>query len=382
MSVCGPLTRAEHEHAGATDRGSPDPTLVRALYEAGATERSIAQQLRVPRAAVTDTLASAQVERRQSGRPCPLTADQLQQLVDSGATQATIAAMLHAAPGTVSRWLAEIGVGDPDPRIDRTELRRLYVDQQLTIREVADRLNVPKNRIIRDLTLAGIPRRSRHSRRPRGPRLAVTAERLTDLYVNQGLTLAQLGAELQVSEGYLRRRLRESGITERRGTFGPKPASTNRVVARACLLYTSGLSMTAVGAELGISATQVALILAEADIPVRRPGPRPLYDDPPTRRVLTQLYQDPDVRQALERWNIDVQDSDNWERPTPFQSLAPDPLPPDLLRHLYNNLGLTIHHISILTGIGTTGVKGQLHRLGITPRPPGPSPWTRRHTAI
>lgn len=375
------MARAE-DKALATDRQSVDPELARTLYQAGATERSIAQQLGVPRAAVADTLASVQVDRRQSGRPCPLAGDQLRQLIESGTTQAAIAAMLHAAPGTVSRWLAEIGIGDPDPRIDRDVLHQLYVDQQLTVREVADRLGVPKNRIIRELALTGIPRRSRHARRPRGPQLAATPERLTDLYVDQGLTLAQLGAELQVSEQYLRRRLKELGITKRPGTFGPKPARTNRLVARACLLYTSGLSMTAVADKLGISATQVALILTEAGVPIRRPGPRPPDDDSPTRRVLRQLYQDPDIRQALARWNIRIQDPDNWERPTPFQRLAPDPLPPNLLEHLYSELGLTIHHISILTGIGTTGVKGQLHRAGITPHPPGPSPWTRRQTAL
>ena len=88
-----------------------------------------------------------------------------------------------------------------------------------------------------------------------------------------------------------------------------------------------------------------------------------------------------EVRQALERWGIPIPDPECWERPSPFQILAPDPLPEELLRHLYVALGLTIHHISILCGIGTTGVKGQLQRLGIPLRPPGPSPWTRRQIA-
>ena len=362
-------------------RRSADPKLARALYEAGATERSIAQQLRVPQAAVADALNASGVERRQSGRPCALPPDSLQQLVDRGATQASIATMLGTAPGTVSRWLAEIGIGEPDRRIDRAELRALYVDEELTVREVGDRLGVPKNRIIRELALAGIQRRSRHTRRPRGHRLAVTDERLVDLYVDRGLPLAQLGAELGVSEEYLRRRLRKAGITKRPGTFGRRHAASNRVVARACLLYSAGLTMADVAAELGVSATQVGLILTEAGVPVRPPGPRPIDDDQPTRRVLTQLYHDPEVRKALALWHIPIPDPECWERPSPFQILAPDPLPEELLDHPYVDLGLTIHHISILCGIGTTGVKGQLQRLGIPLRPPGRSPWTRRQIA-
>lgn len=362
-------------------RRRAEPTLVRALYEAGATERSIAVQLRVPQAAVADALAASGVERRRSGRPRPLTGEQLRQLVESGATQSSLAVALNVSHATVSLWLAEIGIGDPDPRIDRTELRTLYVDQQLTTREVAAYFGVSKHRVLRELALADIPRRSQHTRRPRGPRASVTAEKLVELYVERGLTLAQVQAELGVSEDYLRRRLRDFGIAKRPGTFAPRSSTPKLTAARAGTLYTSGRNMAEVALELGISASQVAIILAEAGIPVRRPGARPMATNhEPTRRVLEQLYQDPDIRSTLRSWNIPVQEPDHWDRPSPFEAIAPDPLPRDLLHRLYSEIGLTIHHISILCGVGTGGVKAQLQRNGINLRPSGPSPWSRRQT--
>jgi predicted DNA-binding protein YlxM (UPF0122 family) len=46
---------------------------------------------------------------------------------------------------------------DPDRRlIDREQLRKLYVDQMLTKREIAEKLNVCKGKVSRDLKLHGI----------------------------------------------------------------------------------------------------------------------------------------------------------------------------------------------------------------------------------
>lgn len=107
------------------------------------------------------------MERRRPGRPRPLTKEQLRQLIENGATQGSLALALNASHATVSLWLAEIGIGDLDPRIDRTVLRALYVERQLTIREVAAHFGVDEHRVPRELALSGIPRRSQHTRRPR-----------------------------------------------------------------------------------------------------------------------------------------------------------------------------------------------------------------------
>jgi hypothetical protein len=72
---------------------------------------------------------------------------------------------------TVRRWLAEAGlyqvaVGEVG------RLRELYVERQLSTREVAEQLGTSKNTVIRMLAAAGFPRRPRAARQPRGARAA------------------------------------------------------------------------------------------------------------------------------------------------------------------------------------------------------------------
>jgi hypothetical protein len=63
---------------------------------------------------------------------------------------------------TVARWLAEAGLLPPDPGIDHRRLEKLYVDQVLTIAEVAEKLRISPARVSRELVVAGIPDPARH----------------------------------------------------------------------------------------------------------------------------------------------------------------------------------------------------------------------------
>jgi transposase len=78
------------------------------------------------------------------------------------------------SPSTVRRWLAEAGLLGADPEINPARLRELYEERGLTTREIAAELGRSKTMVIRALAAAGIPRRPRTERRPRGPRAAVT----------------------------------------------------------------------------------------------------------------------------------------------------------------------------------------------------------------
>lgn len=198
----------------------PDPASVAALYRDGRTEREIACILGVSRRRVANALSVAGAERRPAARACPVDDAELHRLYhDEQLTQAQLAERLDAAPGTVARWLAECGIGTPDPRIDHQRLRQRYLDEQATTREIAAELGVSHNRVIRELALAGIPRRSRHDRRPTGPRAALTDERLAELYVERGLTIRELTVMFGVSDEYLRKRLRQCGLAKRPGSF-------------------------------------------------------------------------------------------------------------------------------------------------------------------
>ena len=366
-------------YTGWRKQAAPDPDAVVGLYRSGATQKEIAQRLGVSRQRVAEALAAAGVDRRESGLACPVDDTELRRLVADGKNQSELSAMFAAAPGTVGRWLAEAGIGEPDPRIDHGRLRELYVVEALTVREVAERFGVPHHRVIRELALAGIARRSRHERRPRGARAAVTDEALRELYVERGLTLRELCAVFGVSDEYLRKRLRECGLAKRPGSFVPRLARDRaEVTADAAELYEAGHGLREVGEALGISSSEVRELLHEAGVAVRPPG-LPFAADQRHRRLLEDLYGDREVVDVLERFGVSVQDPSQWSRPSPFEVLVDLPLPEALVRELYVEVGLSGYHIGLLCGVGALSVMNRLRALGIAVRPSGrPCPWTAR----
>ena len=67
------------------------------------------------------------------------------------------------------------------------------------------------------------------------------------------MTIAQAATHFGVSEEYLRRRIAETGLTRRPGTFAPRSAwSPNVLQAKAVQLYATGMTMRQVGARLGV----------------------------------------------------------------------------------------------------------------------------------
>ena len=97
------------------------------------------------------------------------------------------------------------------------------------------------------------------------------------------------------------------------------------------------------------------------------------------RLVLRDLYRDPEVVEVLRRFDVALPGAEGWTRVGPFDTVAPLPLPAALLRDLYQRLGLSAFHISLLCGVGTLGVLNRLRVVGIEVRPSGqPCPWTER----
>lgn len=87
----------------------------------------------------------------------------LQAALDRGATVAELAAQFDRSQYTVRAWLRQAGITppapvprSPPPLPDAEQLRRLYVDEQLTIIEIAGRLDVPRHRVRDGLSAAGI----------------------------------------------------------------------------------------------------------------------------------------------------------------------------------------------------------------------------------
>jgi len=360
----------------------PDPEVLRRLYvDDGRTEGEIARLLSISQAHLAASLADAGIERRTGRRLCPVDARTLAELYSApGATVASLSRGFGAAWATVERWLADAGLLPPDAAINHGRLRRLYVGRRLTVAEVAHTLDIPRTRVERELVVAGIEARSNHYRRPRGKRVALTDARLKRLYLKQGLPIQAIAERTGVSTEYVRKRLREVGLVKRLGSFTPHcPIPPDELHRRAAELYETGLSMHSVGRELGVSGQTVRRALHEARVPVRRSGPR--SHEEPARTLVDDLYADPDVVAALRRNQVAI--PTEWAPTGPFESLAPLPLSEELLRELYEEIGLAVVHISLLLGVGNGAARAGLLGAGIRLRRASePAPWTLRRALM
>src|ERR1035437_1261561 len=360
----------------------PDPEVLRRLYvDDGRTEGEIARLLSISQAHLAASLADAGIERRTGRRLCPVDARTLAELYSApGATVASLSRGFHAASDTVQRWLADAGLLPADPRLAHPPPRRLYVDRRLTVAEVAHTLGIPRARVQRELVLAGVGLRSNHHRPPRGKRAALTDARLERLYLKQRLPIQAIADRPGVSTLYVQKRLREVGLVKRLGSFTPHcPIPPDELRRRAAELYETGLSMHSVGRELGVSGQTVRRALHEARVPVRRSGPR--SHEEPARTVVDDLYADPDVVAALRRNQVAI--PSEWAPTGPFERLAPLPLSEELLRELYEEIGLAVVHISLLLGVGNGAARAGLLGAGIRLRRASePAPWTLRRALM
>jgi hypothetical protein len=143
-------------------------------------------------------------------------------------------------------------------------------------------------------------------------------------------------------------------------------------------LYEGGMTMKAVGLELGVSVGTVRVALHQSGVQVRRGGFSSPHDE--GRTLLDDLYGDPKVIKVLSRHGVVV--PKEWSPAGPFESLAPLPLPRDLVTELYEGVGLPILHMSMLLGVGLGSVRSALITAGVELRPKGQdAPWTTRRQA-
>ncbi len=194
------------------------------------------------------------------------------------------------------------------------------------------------------------------------------------------MTVAEAARHFGVSEGYLRGRATGLGLTKRPGSFTPHlPTQTLQdLTGRAPELYRQGWTLTQIAAELGTSAQSVRLALHRARVPVRTGGgARP--DDGPARVLIDELYADQQIVQVLSAHQVRMPGPLSWRPAGPRESYAPLPLAANLLRALYVEVGLPMHEIAMLCGVGIGAVRAGLLKCGIALRSNRqPSPWKQR----
>lgn len=169
-------------------------------------------------------------------------------------TIAAVAARFGVAPQTVHNWLVAAGVPRrPSPAtvrrdISDDEIIRLYVDRGLSDAEIAEQLGCSASLVYARLARRGVPRRdrgARHRRRPGDSELA-------RLHGEGGSSLRDLARRYGVSAQAVQRWLIAGGI-ERRPPGAPRARGVEDPVA----LYVAGWSAPAIAERLGCSPSTI-----------------------------------------------------------------------------------------------------------------------------
>jgi len=95
--------------------------------------------------------------------------------------------------------------------------------------------------------------------------------------------------------------------------------------------------------------------------------------------LIDELYADQQIVQVLSAHQVRMPGPVGWRPAGPRESYAPLPLAADLLRALYVEVGLPMHEIAMLCGVGIGAVRGGLLNSGIALRSNRQaSPWKQR----
>lgn len=138
-------------------------------------------------------------------------------------SQAEIAERFDCSQTIISYWLREFDLNSgkvtkPEPWRDAEVLLRLYVEQQLTMAEVADTLRCSRQAVEEWIHRHGIETRSRN---PELPDELTEPETLRKLYIEDGMSTYQIANSLGCAPSTVFDWLREHGIETR--SVGSQP---------------------------------------------------------------------------------------------------------------------------------------------------------------
>lgn len=352
--------------------------------------------------------------------------------LDAGEGLLEIAADLGRSSGVLRRVLRTAGLPvppwrPPRPLLDPAVLRAWYLEQGLSINAIASRSGSCRGTVTAALRAAGIPLRGRYERPAPPGRPVIGGDELTDLYLRRGLTARQIAAELGCEPSAVRAELQRHGITR-------PPGSAVLDVDRHTLtrLYADErLDDRVIAARYGVPTWRVTRRRRELNIRRDRvlPATRTTPPPPPTPDELRRLFADQGLPirviaeqyhtspRLVRRWLTDAgyrlhPRGDRHHIPIPpadpvLAALATDPQviallrrhqipwPPHgpgagadrpvtgltrpFLQQAHQHIGLSIDHITRLTGHTPDQVRQALHANRIRTHPdPGFSPWATR----
>jgi DNA-binding CsgD family transcriptional regulator len=259
-------------------------------------------------------------------------------------------------------------------------LAHLYTCQGLSTYQIAERTGIDRQRVTRVLHKAGVPLRSRGAGRlrpvrrsgepPGLPRL------LRELYEEAQLSSPQIAAILGLPERTVRSRLRRYGIKARsRGSWNREDRTTVPVGVLDALYVESGMTAAEIGRRLGVSGGTVLRSAHSLGVPVRSGGVVPL-PGPAEIELVRALYADLMIAVALTEHGVPrvpAGGSLSQRFPVPVRLTTP------LVKDLYWECGAGLNHIELLTGQPAGSIRKFMQRAGIPMRHPGGrTPFLRR----
>jgi hypothetical protein len=261
-------------------------------------------------------------------------------------------------------------------------LAHLYLHRGLSTYAIADAAGVERQRVNRALRKAGVPLRARGAGRLRPERRLAPADvpnlpaLMRALYVDARLDSGEIAAILGMPGRTVRDRLRRYGIKARtRGGYNREDRTTVPAEVLQVLYVELGLSAAEVGRRLGLSRSTVLRSAHALGVPVRSGGMVPL-PGPEEIELVSALYADPLISAVLTAHDL--------PRVPPGGSLSqrfPEPLAltTPLVKDLYWGCGAGLDHIELLTGQPSESVRKFMRRAGIPLRHPGGrTPFLRR----
>jgi len=271
-------------------------------------------------------------------------------------------------------------VASPDGELDPGLLSHLYLCLGLSTYRIAERTGIDRQRVTRALRRAGVPLRPRGAGRLRPVRDPDDRQcppwLLRELYEGARLNSRQIAAILGMPERTVRDRLHRAGVSARtRGGWNREDRVTVPAEVLQVLYVELGMTAAEVGQRLGLSGGTVLRSAHALGVPVRSGGAVPLAG-PDEIELVSALYADPLIAGVLAAHDIPhVPAGGSLSQ----RFREPVPLTTPLVKDLYWGCGVGLIHIELLTGQPGGTVRKFMQHAGIPRRPAGGrSPFMRR----
>lgn len=259
-----------------------DTEAIRLYVEERLTLKEVGARLGVSLSTAWDILQKAGVSRRRKGPRWGKWTRRHEEIarayVEEGLTLEEVGRRFGLSPSTVFYVLQKAGVGGRRRRgRDLTQrnqdIARLYLEERLTLGEIGERFDVSQKWVRRILKRLGVSLRRRSRGPPEPEHLRGRNEEIARLYAEGDLTLREIGERFNLSRERVRQIAKRAGVTLRVARRPRVPAERLRERnAEIIRLYAEGLKRKEIAGRVGASQTVVDYAVRTAGVNRRRPG--------------------------------------------------------------------------------------------------------------